>query len=153
MRYEVLVPSAMYESESVLDLDRAHDICYDLAEEHGYAEIRLNGHHIADYGNPAAFLWHLRGCPLSPPFPLSTHYTRGVEGRETHQNQHFSSNMTKVFNREELIEKYAYQIMEGMDMKTMECFVIDCLTDNLNSYSDEELITEVEEYNPELLEE
>ena len=56
MRYEILVPSAMYESESVLELDRAHDICYDLAEEHGYAEIRLNGHHIADYGNPAAFL-------------------------------------------------------------------------------------------------
>jgi len=51
MRYEVLVPSAMYESESVLDLDRAHDICYDLAQEHGYAEIRLDGHHIADYGN------------------------------------------------------------------------------------------------------
>ena len=69
------------------------------------------------------------------------------------QNQHVSSNMTKVFNREELIEKYAYQIMDSMDMKTMECFVIDCLTDNLNSYSDEELITEVEEYNPELLEE
>ena len=56
MRYEILVPSAMYESESVCDLDRAHDICYDLAQEHGYAEIRHNGHHIADYGNPATFL-------------------------------------------------------------------------------------------------
>jgi hypothetical protein len=56
MRYEILVPSAPYESESVSDLDRAHDICYDLAEEHGYAEIRHNGHHIADYGNPATFL-------------------------------------------------------------------------------------------------
>ena len=56
MRYEILVPSAPYESESVCDLDRAHDICYDLAEEHGYAEIRHNGHHIADYGNPATFL-------------------------------------------------------------------------------------------------
>jgi len=56
-------------------------------------------------------------------------------------------------NRSELINNYAYQIMEGMDMKTMECFVIDCLTDNLNSYTDEELIAEVTEYNPELLEE
>ena len=56
MRYEILVPSAPYESESVLDLDRAHDICYDLAEEFGYAEIRHDGHHIADYGNPATFL-------------------------------------------------------------------------------------------------
>ena len=51
MRYEILVPSAMHESESVLDLDRAHDICYDLAQEHGYAEIRHNGVHIADYGS------------------------------------------------------------------------------------------------------
>ena len=56
MRYEVLVPSAMHESESVTDLDRAYLICLDLAEEFGYAEIRHNGHHIADYGNPAAFL-------------------------------------------------------------------------------------------------
>ena len=56
MRYEVIVPSAPYESESVSDLDRAYDLCYSLAEEFGYAEIRHNGHHIADYGNPAAFL-------------------------------------------------------------------------------------------------
>ena len=69
------------------------------------------------------------------------------------QNQHFSSKMTKVFDREELIEKYALQILDSMDMKTMEQFVMDTLTDNLNSYSDEELITEVEEYYPELIEE
>jgi hypothetical protein len=56
-------------------------------------------------------------------------------------------------NRSDLIEKYAFQIMDSMDMKTMECYVIDQLTDNLNSYSDEELIAEIKEYNPELLEE
>jgi len=56
MRYEILVPSAPYESESVCDLDRAYDLCYSLSEEFGYAEIRHNGHHIADYGNPATFL-------------------------------------------------------------------------------------------------
>ena len=56
MRYEVIVPSAPYESESVIDLDHAYDLCYDLAEEFGYAEIRQNGMIIADYGNPAAFL-------------------------------------------------------------------------------------------------
>jgi len=52
MRYEVLVPSAMYESESVSDLDRAYDLCYSLSEEFGYAEIRKDGMVIADYGNP-----------------------------------------------------------------------------------------------------
>lgn len=56
MRYEVIVPSAPYESESVCDLDHAYDLCYDLAEEFGYAEIRQNGMIIADYGNVATFL-------------------------------------------------------------------------------------------------
>lgn len=57
-----------------------------------------------------------------------------------------------TINREELIADYAQQILDGMDMKTMECFVYDTLRDNLSSYSDEELISEVTEYNPELLE-
>jgi hypothetical protein len=57
-----------------------------------------------------------------------------------------------TFNREELIADYAQQILDGMDMKTMECFVYDTLKDNLASYSDEELIAEVTEYDPELLE-
>jgi hypothetical protein len=42
--------------------------------------------------------------------------------------------------------------MDGMDMKTMEQFVFDTLVDNLNSYTEEELIAEITEYNPELLE-
>jgi hypothetical protein len=58
-----------------------------------------------------------------------------------------------TFNRDQLIENYIQQIIEGMDYKTMECMVYDTLKDNLSSYSDEELITEVEDYNPELLEE
>ena len=55
-------------------------------------------------------------------------------------------------DRDSLISDYAQQILDGMDMKTMECFVYDTLKDNLASYSDEELIAEVTEYNPELLE-
>ena len=55
-------------------------------------------------------------------------------------------------DRDSLISDYAQQILDSMDMKTMECFVYDTLKDNLASYSDEELIVEVTEYNPELLE-
>jgi hypothetical protein len=62
-----------------------------------------------------------------------------------------TSKMT--FNREQLIADYAQQILDGMDMKTMECFVYDTLVSNLESYDDEDLINEVKEYNPELLEE
>lgn len=55
------------------------------------------------------------------------------------------------FNREELIEEYIQTLIENMDYKTMECFVYDTMKESLSTYSDEELITEVEEYNPELL--
>jgi len=54
-------------------------------------------------------------------------------------------------DRNVLIPSYAQQILDSMDTKTLECFVYDTLVDNLSSYSDEELITEVEEHYPELL--
>ena len=57
------------------------------------------------------------------------------------------------FDRAQLIEDYVQQIIDGMDMKTMECFVYDTLKDILVPYSDEELLAEITEYNPELLEE
>ena len=56
-------------------------------------------------------------------------------------------------NRDSLIQEYAQQILDGIDMKTMECFVYDTLVSNLESYTDEDLLSEVTEYNPELLEE
>jgi hypothetical protein len=58
-----------------------------------------------------------------------------------------------TINREKLIEDYASLIVDGMDMKTMEQFVYDTLVSNLESYDDADLIKEVTEYNPELLEE
>jgi hypothetical protein len=55
-------------------------------------------------------------------------------------------------NRTELQESYIQQLIDGMDYKTMERFVYDTLEENLTNYTDEELITECEEYYPELLE-
>jgi hypothetical protein len=55
-------------------------------------------------------------------------------------------------DRSTLVERYAEQIMDGMDMKTMECFVFDTLVENLSKYNEDELIAEIREYNPELLE-
>ena len=52
------------------------------------------------------------------------------------------------FNREQLVEDYIQQLIEGMDYKTMECLVYDTLKDNLADYTDEQLITEVTDYNP-----
>jgi len=55
-------------------------------------------------------------------------------------------------NRTQLQESYIQQVIDSMDYKTMERFVYDNLQDNLQGYSDEQLIAEVEEYYPELLE-
>ena len=55
------------------------------------------------------------------------------------------------FDRKQLVEDYIQQMIEAMDYKTMECLVYDTLKDNLADYTDEELITEVTDYYPELL--
>lgn len=43
-------------------------------------------------------------------------------------------------------------IIDGMDHKTMYVYVYDSLEGNFDNYTLEELITEVEDYYPELLE-
>ena len=58
----------------------------------------------------------------------------------------------KIIDRDELQEAYVKSILDGMDWKTMEQFVYDSLNNNLDDYTVEELITEVEDYYPELLE-
>ena len=63
--------------------------------------------------------------------------------------------MTKdnIIDRDELQEAYVKSILDGMDWKTMEQYVYDSLNNNFDDYTVDELITEVEDYYPELLEE
>jgi hypothetical protein len=58
----------------------------------------------------------------------------------------------KNIDRDQLVEDYVQQMIEGMDYKTMERFVYDTMVENLTDYTDEELLTEVTDYYPELLE-
>jgi hypothetical protein len=60
--------------------------------------------------------------------------------------------MSTEMNKADLIDAYAQQLLDNMDMKTMERFVYDTLGENLTDYTEEELITEVTDYYPELLE-
>ena len=57
-----------------------------------------------------------------------------------------------IINRDELQTTYINSIVDGMDWKTMEQFVYDTLDANFDNYTVEELITEVKDYYPELLE-
>ena len=59
----------------------------------------------------------------------------------------------RIIDRDQLQEAYIESIIDGMDHKSMYQFVYDSLNDNLNDYTVDELITEVEDYYPELLEE
>ena len=58
----------------------------------------------------------------------------------------------KNIDRDQLVENYIQQIIEGMDIKSMERFVYDTMLENLTDYTDEELLTEITDYYPELLE-
>ena len=59
----------------------------------------------------------------------------------------------KSIDRDQLQEAYIESIIDGMDHKSMWQFVYDSLNGNLDDYTDEELVTEVKDYYPELLEE
>ena len=56
-----------------------------------------------------------------------------------------------IIDRDELQEAYIESIIDGMDHKTMYQYVYDNLADHLDKYSVDELIGEVEEYYPDLL--
>jgi hypothetical protein len=56
-------------------------------------------------------------------------------------------------NRSELQDTMIQQILDDMDIKTMMAILYDQMDENYDKYSDEELITEVKEYYPQLLEE
>lgn len=56
------------------------------------------------------------------------------------------------FDREQLIADYADSIVEGWDLDTLLGFAYDKIVENLNKYSNENLIEEITEFSPDLLE-
>ena len=42
-----------------------------------------------------------------------------------------------------IVDAYAQQVLDGMDSKTMERLIYDMLVSNLQSYSEQELATEI----------
>ena len=58
-----------------------------------------------------------------------------------------------IINRDELQDQLIQQILDDMDIKTMMALLYEQLDESYDDYSIEQLITEVEEYYPHLLEE
>jgi hypothetical protein len=60
--------------------------------------------------------------------------------------------MTNTFDRQALVEAYIDRLLDNMSTKDLLQIVGDQMEENLTSYTDEELISEVESYYPDLLE-
>ena len=54
--------------------------------------------------------------------------------------------------RDKLIDDYAWTIVDDMDIKDLCRMAAEQIANNLENYSDEEVIAEVKEYYPHLLE-
>ena len=59
----------------------------------------------------------------------------------------------KIIDRDQLQDNMINQILDDMDIKTMMAILYDNMSESYDKYSVDELIAEVEEYNPDLLEE
>ena len=57
-----------------------------------------------------------------------------------------------IIDRDELQANYINRILDGMDIKDMMAILYDQFDENLDKYSVDELIEEVTEYYPDLLE-
>ena len=57
----------------------------------------------------------------------------------------------KIIDRDELQDAMINQILDDMDIKTMMAILYDNMSESYDKYSVDELIAEVEEYYPDLL--
>lgn len=57
----------------------------------------------------------------------------------------------KIIDRDELQNNMIQQMLDDMDIKTMMALLYDMLDESYDKYSVDELIAEVEEYYPHLL--
>jgi len=66
----------------------------------------------------------------------------------------FVSNFTYfIMNRDQLQDTMINQILDDMDIKTMMAILYDSMSEDYDKYSDEEIMEEVKEYYPHILEE
>ena len=59
----------------------------------------------------------------------------------------------KIIDRDALQDNMIQQTLDDMDIKTMAALLYDMMDESYDNYSENELIAEVEEYYPHLLEE
>ena len=68
-------------------------------------------------------------------------------------HQKMNTTTDNIIDRSELQDQFIQQIIDDMDTKTMAALLYDMMDESYDNYSVNELIAEVEEYYPHLLEE
>ena len=72
---------------------------------------------------------------------------------KTHLLQKMTETQDNIIDRDALQDAMINQILDDMDIKTMMAILYDNMSGDCDKYSVDELIEEVEEYYPHLLEE
>jgi len=72
---------------------------------------------------------------------------------KTHLLQKMTETNDRIIDRDALQDAMINQILDDMDIKTMMAILYDNMSESYDKYSVDELIEEVEEYYPHLLEE
>ena len=62
------------------------------------------------------------------------------------------SSQTNIMDKDQLINDYVTEVVDGMDLKDCLAMLHDFITDSYRDYTIEEIKEEVEEYYPHLLE-
>lgn len=57
-----------------------------------------------------------------------------------------------ISERSRLIDSFITEVINGMDMDTLVSYAYDCMSRDFRGYTDEQLIAEVRDYYPHLLE-
>ena len=71
---------------------------------------------------------------------------------KTHLLQKMTETNDRIIDRDALQDAMINQILDDMDIKTMMAILYDNMDESYDKYSVDELIEEVEEYYPHLLE-
>ena len=64
----------------------------------------------------------------------------------------YMSSQTNIMDKDQLINDYVTEVIDGMDLKDCLAVLHDFMTDSYKDYTIEEVKEEVEEYYPHLLE-
>jgi len=79
-------------------------------------------------------------------------YIDALNGDHTDGSEQFNEYLDNRPYRHKLQEAYIERIVDGMDLKDLVAYAVDKLNEEIGEYTDEQLISDVKDIYPDLLE-